>query len=92
MRDYAFSKLSLHKLTAGCYVTNPASIRAFKKVGFAEEGLLRSQYLTEYGRYTDEVVLGCLADEVYTGKSTTTLPEWYYGTYYPSTSGEVKVS
>ena len=63
VRDYAFGKLSLHKLTAGCYASNPASIRAFEKAGFVEEGVLKSQYLTEWSHYTDEVVLGCTRDE-----------------------------
>ena len=66
VRDYAFGKLSLLKLTAGSYVTNTASIKAFKKAGFVEEGLLRKQYHTEYGKRTDEVVLGCLAEEYWT--------------------------
>ena len=63
VRDYAFSKLSLHKLTAGCYLDNIASIKAFEKAGFVREGLLRCQYLTEWSRYCDEAILGCLADE-----------------------------
>ena len=63
VRDYAFGKLSLHKLTAGCYSCNLASVRAFEKAGFVREGLLRRQYYTELGQRTDEVVLGCLADE-----------------------------
>ena len=75
VRDYAFDKLSLHKLTAGCYASNPASIRAFEKAGFKREGILHSQYHTGWGQYTDEVVLGCLAEEIHPDYSFRLSPE-----------------
>lgn len=55
--DYAFRSLSLHKLSAGCYVQNEGAIRAFMKAGFLEEGRRISHYLYR-GCYTDSVQLG----------------------------------
>ncbi len=57
MVDYAFNKLNLHKLTAGCYVNNKGSIKAFKKAGFLQEGIRKSQYYCK-GKYVDDVLLG----------------------------------
>ncbi|MEW5766976.1 MAG: GNAT family protein [bacterium] len=57
--DYAFNKLNLHKLTAGCYVNNPSSIRAFKKAGFIEEGTRTKQYFYK-GEWVDGILLGIL--------------------------------
>jgi ribosomal-protein-alanine N-acetyltransferase len=58
--EYAFEKLSLHKVTAGCYEVNEASRRAFAKAGFREEGLRKEQYLTDEG-YVGGVVMGRVA-------------------------------
>lgn len=59
LADFAFSSLKLHKLTAGCYVVNIPSIKAFEKAGFVREGFRPSQYLSD-GRYVDLVCLGLL--------------------------------
>ncbi|MFA6003053.1 MAG: GNAT family protein [Elusimicrobiota bacterium] len=59
---YAFDTLNLHKVTAGCYAPNKGSIKAFKKVGFVEEGL-RKQHCYCGGEYVDDVLLGlCRTD------------------------------
>lgn len=55
--EYAFEKLQLHKVTAGCYDVNDGSRRAFAKAGFSEEGLRKEQYLSD-GRYVDGVLMG----------------------------------
>jgi RimJ/RimL family protein N-acetyltransferase len=55
--DYAFNKLGLHKLTAGAYSNNIASIKAFKKAGFSAEGVRKKHYLCN-GDYVDGVLLG----------------------------------
>jgi ribosomal-protein-alanine N-acetyltransferase len=55
--DYSFHKLNLHKLTAGAYSNNIASIKAFKKVGFSVEGVRKKHYLCD-GIYVDGVLLG----------------------------------
>ncbi len=41
LTDYAFKRLGLHKLRAGIYCRNVASINAFKKAGFEFEAELR---------------------------------------------------
>lgn len=41
---HAFSALRLHKLTAGFYASNTASVRAFEKAGFHVEARLREHW------------------------------------------------
>lgn len=55
--DYSFNVLNLHKLTAGAYENNIASIKAFEKAGFSEEGRRRNYYLYK-DEYVDSVLLG----------------------------------
>jgi ribosomal-protein-alanine N-acetyltransferase len=59
MRDYAFDKLNLHKLTANAYAANQASVKLLQKIGFSIEGSYQRQFLFE-GRYADGVMLGML--------------------------------
>lgn len=54
--DYAFGTLGLHKVLAGCYATNEASLRVFKKCGFKKEGVQVSQWLCD-GKYVDGILL-----------------------------------
>lgn len=44
--DFAFGDLAFNKLTAGMYADHVASQRAFQKVGFTKEALLRRHYLS----------------------------------------------
>ena len=53
---YAFETLKLHKVLAGCYENNLASLRVFKKKGFKKEGVQESQWLVK-GKYVDGVLL-----------------------------------
>lgn len=55
--DYAFQKLNLHKVWAGCYANNSGSIKAFKKAGFFEEGIQKKHCYYD-GDYIDIVFLG----------------------------------
>jgi [ribosomal protein S5]-alanine N-acetyltransferase len=57
LADYAFDRLNLHKVTAGCYATNEGSTRTFEKAGFVREGL-RKQHCFCEGSYIDVVLLG----------------------------------
>ncbi len=57
LSDYAFQKLKLHKLTAGCYSSNTASAKAFLAAGFDQEGIRKSHYLCE-GKYVDGLLFG----------------------------------
>jgi RimJ/RimL family protein N-acetyltransferase len=54
---YALGTLGLRKLTARCYATNFASIRAFERAGWVNEGRQRSQFISE-GKVIDGVWLG----------------------------------
>lgn len=55
--DYCFSKLKLHKVTAGAYVENIGSIKAFLNNGFVIEGERKEHFLTESG-WTTAILLG----------------------------------
>lgn len=57
LSDYAFQKLNLHKVWAGCYIDNIASIKAFEKAGFEREGV-QKRHAFYAGKYVD-VVLMC---------------------------------
>jgi RimJ/RimL family protein N-acetyltransferase len=57
--DHAFSRLGLHKVTAGFYGAHKGSIRAFEKAGFRVEGRLASHWWCE-GAWQDGVVMGLL--------------------------------
>ena len=52
-----FDRLGLHKLTAGCYGNNVASMRAFLKAGFEVEGTRVSHYRFA-GEWVDLILLG----------------------------------
>lgn len=55
--DHAFGRLSLHKLTAGCYAANAGSAQAFLKAGFVQEGL-RREHVMEGSAWQDVIELG----------------------------------
>jgi RimJ/RimL family protein N-acetyltransferase len=59
---HAFDGLGLHKVSAGCYASNVASIRAFLKAGFVEEARRPRQFWSE-GAWVDHVWLGILNEE-----------------------------
>lgn len=52
----AFEQVGLHRVQAGAYASNIGSIKAFEKVGFTREGLLKSYWLVD-GEPEDEVLL-----------------------------------
>lgn len=56
--DYAFNVLQLHKVTAGAYGSNPASVKAFINAGFLIEGILSDQYRINNRAYVCDVLLG----------------------------------
>lgn len=60
--NYAFQTLNLHKLTAGCYDRNKGSEKAFKKAGFAVEGIRKKHCYCD-GIYVDSIMFGLLNDE-----------------------------
>jgi RimJ/RimL family protein N-acetyltransferase len=59
LRDYAFSEIGLHKLTAGCYSTNLGSGKAFEKAGFQLEARRPNHSRDENG-WVDILEFGCV--------------------------------
>ncbi len=59
LAGYAFNTIGLHKLTAGIYVLNQNSTRAFEKAGFTIEGILKEHCISVDGR-VDVLLLGRL--------------------------------
>jgi len=59
IKEHAFFHLNLHKLTAGCYVDNVGSKKAFMKNGFEVEGVWKKHCSFE-GDYADVFLLGIL--------------------------------
>ena len=55
--NYVFSKLKLRKLTAGIYVNNIGSYKAFKKAGFNKVGQLKKQRFYKNNQYVDEILM-----------------------------------
>lgn len=60
--SHAFNKLNLHKLIAGVVKGNEASKRAFEKIGFKVEGILREHFYLN-GEYHDCYRMGLLRSE-----------------------------
>ena len=61
--SWAFSDLCLYKVTASIYQDNEASIKAFKKAGFALEGVLRQEALLSPDSRSDILKFGLLCSE-----------------------------
>jgi ribosomal-protein-alanine N-acetyltransferase len=59
----AFDVLKLHKLTAGVMAGNDPSLAAFRKNGFATEGVRRKHDLVD-GVWRDVTMLGLLVDDL----------------------------
>ena len=62
MVGYAFETLNLNRVWLHVHENNPAGIRAYEKVGFKTEGVLR-QDLFKAGRYWDTRFMGILREE-----------------------------
>ena len=63
IRDFAFKKLNLHKLAAGCFEENLGSQKAFLKAGFVKEGIQREHVYLD-GEYCDALILGIINNKV----------------------------
>lgn len=59
---YAFTVLSLRRLTGGTSANNTAMARCFTRLGFVNEGRLRSHLLLN-GQYEDHLLFGLLREE-----------------------------
>ncbi len=62
MVNYGFTQMNLHRISLGVYAFNPRAIRAYEKVGFKREGVLRDD-LFWGGEYVDSIVMSILAHE-----------------------------
>jgi ribosomal-protein-alanine N-acetyltransferase len=60
--DYAFGTLNLHRVELEVLESNVAGIRAYEKVGFRREGVLRQHHYVD-GAYVDTLVMGLLRSE-----------------------------
>lgn len=59
---YGFDELSLNRIEAGHYRTNPASGRVMQKIGMQYEGT-HWQHTLRFGQFEDRVVYGLLASD-----------------------------
>lgn len=60
---YAFDVLGARKLTAGGIAENTSILRAFRRIGFHEEGRMRKSVRIA-GQYHDHVLFGCFPEEL----------------------------
>jgi RimJ/RimL family protein N-acetyltransferase len=60
---YGFDKMRLHKITLTVATENEAAWRAYRKVGFVQEGRLRQVFRRD-GRWFDQYTMGLLQDEL----------------------------
>ncbi|MGW0424573.1 GNAT family N-acetyltransferase [Streptomyces sp. NPDC003015] len=75
---YGFEKLGLHRISLEVYAFNPRARRAYEKVGFVAEGVLRDALLWE-GERVDATVMSILS------------PEWFQHGGRPETTGHASV-
>ena len=63
---FAFEEMDLRKIRLDTHAGNEAALRAYEKVGFRREGLLRQEFYRK-GRALDVVRMGLLRDELTQG-------------------------
>ena len=62
MLGYGFRELNLNRIGLSVYADNERAIRAYRRVGFVQEGCLRQAFFRN-GRYHDELCFSILRDE-----------------------------
>lgn len=62
MLEYGFNQLNLHRVYLSVYSFNARAIRAYEKVGFKREGVLR-EHIYRNGEYGDVYCMGILESE-----------------------------
>ena len=62
MVRYGFDTLNLERISLRVFDYNTRAIRAYEKVGFRKEGVLRRDHFSE-GAYHDTVIMGILREE-----------------------------
>ena len=63
---FAFEEMDLRKIRLDTHAGNEAALRAYEKVGFRREGLLRQEFYRK-GRALDVMRMGLLRDELTQG-------------------------
>src|SRR5262245_41829341 len=59
---YAFETLNMNRVWLNVYEYNERGVRAYERVGFKREGILRQDRYHE-GRYWDTIIMGILCEE-----------------------------
>lgn len=59
--QFGFKELNLQRIYLHVFATNIPAIKAYEKIGFVQEGLLRKAAFIE-GQYLDVIVMGYLAE------------------------------
>jgi RimJ/RimL family protein N-acetyltransferase len=62
MIDYGFNKLNLHRIDLGVHEFNERGRKAYKKLGFVEEGRKRDGHYAN-GKYHDVILMSILKNE-----------------------------
>jgi len=62
MLKYGFDQINLHRIYLTVLSFNPRAIRAYEKVGFRREGILR-EHIYRNGQYHDVYFMGILKNE-----------------------------
>lgn len=60
--DHGFGTLNLNRISLRVYATNARARRAYQKIGFREEGILRQAEFRD-GRYLDVILMSVLKSE-----------------------------
>jgi RimJ/RimL family protein N-acetyltransferase len=60
--DYMFNTLNLRRIGINVYAFNARAIRAYEKLGFVQEGVLREELYYD-GQYHDNILMGLLKSE-----------------------------
>lgn len=62
LMNWLFNHQNMHRVWLTVQAENPRAIRAYEKVGFKREGILREHYFRD-GHWGDEIVFGMLSGE-----------------------------
>ena len=60
--DYMFNTLNLRRISINVYAFNHRAIKAYEKLGFVKEGVLREELYFD-GEYNDNILMGLLKKE-----------------------------
>ncbi len=67
--DWLFFEQNMHRITLETYAMNERAVNFFKKIGFAQEGVLRHAVYSD-GKYHDIISLGLLKKEFHRAETT----------------------